>query len=115
MTGKNKGSTYDEALNATPRTGGKNKCALDKLVQLQRVDPGAAKGLNKGRHLIIKLHREAAVRSVVCLRPDTGKYVGAIAYSGVATLIECLEGGQQYEGTVKTIEGAAVHVRINDI
>jgi|ERR1043166_522078 hypothetical protein len=115
MTGRNKGPSYSDVLEKGPRIAPKDSCSFDKKIQLQRVDPEQAKGLQKGRPLDIRLRKVANVFSVVCVRPDNNKVLGSVAFAGVAKLIDCMKKDRRYEATIESISGAAVQVRIFDI
>lgn len=115
MTGKSGGTTYDEVLNSGPRIKPADSCSFDQVIQLQKVDPEQAKGLSKGRPLSIQTRIQNKVTSVICVRPDTKKYLGGVAFSDVERLISCMTKGRSYEAKIETIRETAVHVRIYDI
>lgn len=96
-------------------TGGSDPCSISTSLNLTAVEPGNLAGLAVGRKLLINLRHRDKVPSVVCERPDTKKYIGAVAFAGVGAMIDCLQKGRRYEATLEKISGSAVQISIENI
>jgi len=65
-------------------------------------------GLNVGQKLDVIL----SDGRVVLNRQDSGRLLGSVNWSFISRLIECLEGGFEYEATVRDVQGGLVKVHV---
>ncbi len=91
--------------------GDGDACDLLIDVDLEGVRSSGLQGLLVDAELTVRLDREGAYRSVVCVRPD-GVVVGALsAFRSVSTLISCLERNVEYAVRITEIGPGFCHVR----
>ena len=114
MIGGDKGRSYADVLNAERDTRSKDRCSFDEKIQLQRVDASQAKGLVPGEHVALRVRRQNNVDSVICVKNDSKKYLGSVAFAGVDRLIGCLNKGRKYNVTIDVIAGTAIQIQIID-
>jgi hypothetical protein len=123
MVGRRGGDTYPKTKSKQSKSGGvggsgsasNDPCAIHKSIPLQAVELDHLKGLRPGRKLVIERRTVKGARSVVCVRGDTNKIIGSIAFTGTAKLLKCMDEGHRYEGTLESIDGASVVVLVENI
>lgn len=96
---------------APPRVVG-DGCDLAFQTDLVGVRSSISAGLNKDDQLVVSLHIQGQIRSVVC-ETAAGAAVGTLAaFRGLSRLIGCLERGVVYVAIVETASFSRCSVKV---
>lgn len=84
-------------------TKGRDDCDLAFTIDLVGVRRDATRGIRPGDVLEVRIQEQAGTSAAVCETAD-GKVVGALSgFRGLATLLDCLDGGTEYEAVVEAV------------
>jgi hypothetical protein len=97
------------------RGPGTDPCNIRFTATLQSVKKGALELISVGDVLSVELYPNTASKTVGCLNPDTGSMVGTISIAAQVTLVNCLNSGASYSGTVVLLDGGRCDVQIKRI
>jgi hypothetical protein len=90
-------------------------CDLEFSIDLVGVRPKVVAGLAVGSAMTVAIDVHGSARSVVC-KADDGGVAGALAaFVGLAQLINCLDGGSQFEATVLTASSTQCKVLVRRV
>ncbi|WP_024879203.1 hypothetical protein [Methylosinus sp. LW3] len=97
---------------AAPPTIVGDGCDLAFQTDLVGVQSRISGGLNKNDELVISLHVQGSIRSVVC-ETKAGAVVGTLAaFRGLSRLIGCLEQGVGYVAVVEAASFSRCSVKV---
>lgn len=87
-------------------------CWIYRTTTLQGVNPAALAKVSVGEELTVTTIIKRKIRSVVCSIPETGDIVGAITFTNIALLIDCIDKGSQYTANVDSVNGGRCDVTV---
>lgn len=95
------------------KPGSDDPCEIDIALPLSAVQRANAVNLAKGNKLPVVIESSRGTDTVVVRNPNQNDgIVGAVAYSDVEKLIDCLHEGYEYEAEVLDCSATSVKVRI---